>query len=170
MRIPAGFEQCMVPGCRVAGQFAGKLANEGERITVKLPAPFDADIQSFVFEDDWYPETDGAGYSLAVNLRWRPWINGTAGTGGCLPGLRAVLRPLRGSAYTGPSAASGTVGVSFNYQIAAANEPQSYSASGLPAGLTVDPATGLISGIPQSAGDHMATITASSAAGAQSLR
>jgi len=42
-----------------------------------------------------------------------------------------------------------TVGTQFTYQIAASGQPTEYGATDLPTGLTLNPATGLISGIPQ---------------------
>lgn len=47
--------------------------------------------------------------------------------------------------------ASGTVGVAFSYQIVATNSPTSYLVTGLPAGLSANAATGLISGTPTTA-------------------
>jgi len=43
---------------------------------------------------------------------------------------------------------SGTVGVAFTYYITGTNTPTSYTVSGLPAGLTLNTSTGLISGTP----------------------
>jgi hypothetical protein len=61
--------------------------------------------------------------------------------------------------------ASGTVGVKFSYQIAASNNPTSFNATGLPAGLSVTTTTGLISGTPTAAGSFNVTISAINAAG-----
>lgn len=44
--------------------------------------------------------------------------------------------------------ARGETGTSFNYAITATNTPTSYDATGLPAGLSVDTGTGVISGTP----------------------
>src|SRR6266487_4641130 len=66
---------------------------------------------------------------------------------------------------TSPGTATGTVGVAFCYQITATNNPTSYGASGLPPGLTVNTATGLISGSPTTAGTYPVTISASNSGG-----
>lgn len=49
---------------------------------------------------------------------------------------------------TSSSTASATNGSPFSYQIVANNGPISYAATGMPNGLQINPATGLISGIP----------------------
>jgi hypothetical protein len=53
----------------------------------------------------------------------------------------------------------------FNYVITATNSPTSYSATGLPTGLTVNASNGLISGIPTPSGTYYVKITASNSAG-----
>ncbi|HEX4084998.1 MAG TPA: choice-of-anchor tandem repeat GloVer-containing protein [Chthoniobacteraceae bacterium] len=68
-------------------------------------------------------------------------------------------------AITGSLAATGTNGVAFAYQIAATNNPASYSASGLPGGLDIDPATGEIYGTPEATGTSTVTVTASNGGG-----
>ena len=52
---------------------------------------------------------------------------------------------------TSSSIASATNGSPFNYQIIANNGPISYAATGMPNGLQIDTATGLISGVPNDA-------------------
>lgn len=48
----------------LAGAFSGRLSNGGE--TLRLETTTGALIQSFTYSDDWYPATDGWGYSLVV--------------------------------------------------------------------------------------------------------
>jgi hypothetical protein len=55
---------------------------------------------------------------------------------------------------------STTAGTPFAYQITATNNPTSYSASGLPAGLSINTATGLISGTTVATGASDTTIGA----------
>jgi beta-galactosidase len=66
---------------------------------------------------------------------------------------------------TSATTASGTVGRAFSYQITATNSPTSYTATALPAGLSVITGTGLISGIPTSAGTSTVTLSASNNSG-----
>jgi hypothetical protein len=61
---------------------------------------------------------------------------------------------------TSPANANATEGQSFTYQVTALNSPISYDAQNLPVGLTIDPVTGIISGIPTYAGVFDATIFA----------
>lgn len=80
-------------------------------------------------------------------------------------------RTLRGTGVlssptiTSNLTASGTVGVAFAYGIVATNSPTSYGASGLPAGLTINTTTGVISGTPTTAGVTSVTISATNGIG-----
>lgn len=66
---------------------------------------------------------------------------------------------------TSPSAVTAVVNQPFSYQILASNLPTSYNASSLPAGLTVNPGSGLISGTPSASGTASATVSATNASG-----
>jgi hypothetical protein len=58
------------------------------------------------------------------------------------------ISPSVTSSLTFTSTASATNGSPFSYQILANNGPISYAATGMPSGLQIDAATGLISGVP----------------------
>lgn len=48
----------------LAGQYAGALANEGERIT--LVGPMQEELFDLRYDPDWYPATDGLGFALVA--------------------------------------------------------------------------------------------------------
>ncbi|MHC4326008.1 MAG: lamin tail domain-containing protein, partial [Planctomycetota bacterium] len=54
-------------GINIAGQYSGNLSNGGEKVVLSLPSPLDLAIMRFEYSDTWYPATDGAGGSLAIN-------------------------------------------------------------------------------------------------------
>lgn len=72
-----------------------------------------------------------------------------------------VARPVITSATSG----GGTFGDAFTYTITANNDPTSFSASGLPPGLTLDSATGVISGTLGAAGTFNVALGATNLAG-----
>jgi len=58
-----------------------------------------------------------------------------------------------------------SVGGDFKYQVTADNNPTSYGAVGLPAGLKLDSMTGLITGTPNLSGSYQLTVIAHGAHG-----
>jgi len=69
--------------------------------------------------------------------------------------------PVISSATT----AKGTEGTGFRYQITASHSPIRYGATGLPAGLSLDSATGMISGTPTASGTSTVTLSATNSGG-----
>ncbi len=69
---------------------------------------------------------------------------------------------------TSAATASGTVGVNFRFTLAATKSPTGFSAAPLPAGLALDPASGVISGIPTAAGSFTIAISATNFGGTAS--
>ncbi|WP_018546010.1 M4 family metallopeptidase [Streptomyces sp. LaPpAH-108] len=76
--------------------------------------------------------------------------------------------PADGVTVTNPGSQSATVGNAVSLQIQASSTNSgalSYSASGLPAGLSINSSTGLISGTPTTAGTSSTTVTVTDSAG-----
>jgi sugar lactone lactonase YvrE len=73
---------------------------------------------------------------------------------------------VRAPRITSPLVNSSTsVGGTFTYQITASNNPTSFTATGLPAGLRLDPSTGQITGVAELSGQYEVTITAHGSTG-----
>lgn len=53
---------------------------------------------------------------------------------------------------TSPTFADAWIGEAFEYQVTGVHSPTTFGASGLPAGLSIDGATGLVSGFPEESG------------------
>ena len=89
---------------------------------------------------------------------------GGTGTAALTLTITAVLTSA--PVVTSAATASAQQGTAFTYQITATNSPTSFGATGLPTGLTVDPATGLISGTPMENGAFAVNLSATNATGA----
>lgn len=76
-------------------------------------------------------------------------------------GLTVIAVPVISSTLS----AVAVSGEPFSYQITATNSPTSYGAGGLPAGLSVNTATGLISGTTSATGTSNVIISATNAGG-----
>ncbi len=68
-------------------------------------------------------------------------------------------------AVTSPDSATVAAGEPFSFQLAATNNPTSFSALILPVGLLFNPTTGLISGVPTTPGTYSVPISVTDSAG-----
>ena len=149
-----------------AGAFTGTLDNAGESIAIQPPAPWNINILNFTYESDWFTDatsdhsfnTVNAGATSARDWNEKEtWMLSTQALG--TPGIDGP--PILTSVLT----ANATSGSSFSYQITADKSPASFNATGLPGGLNINTATGLISGIPTVDGVINITISATNTAG-----
>ena len=79
-------------------------------------------------------------------------------------GLNTTTTQGNTVSVTNPGSQTATVGTAASLQVhasdSAAGQTLTYSAAGLPAGLSINSATGLISGTPTTAGTYSVTVTA----------
>ena len=91
--------------------------------------------------------------------------NNVGGIGAPVTLTLTVAAPAAAPVITSATTASVAVGGAFNYAIVATNTPTAYSASGLPLGLTLDTANGIITGNPTVAGVYAVSLLAINAGG-----
>jgi serine protease len=116
------------------------------------------------------PGTSGGSFDLstghgtfAVQTTWGN--DGSGGAGTCEASHAIVTNPGGNTVtVTSPGNQTGTVGTAVSLQIhatdSASGQTLTYSATGLPAGLSINSSTGLISGTPTTAGTSSVTVTA----------
>jgi endo-1,4-beta-xylanase len=118
--------------------------------------------------DSWIPGAfSGFGAATMFDQNYQP-----------KPAFNSVVAALGGSGggtgntitVTSPGAQSGTVGTAASVQVratdSAAGQTLTYSATGLPTGLSISSSTGLISGTPTASGSFTSTIMVSDGTGA----
>ncbi len=111
--------------------------------------------------------TPTASGTFAVGLSASNSVGSTSATLTLVIAATPPLPPTL-SVYT-PLTATYAAGTGYVYLgLQAANDPASFSATGLPPGVSIDPAAGTVSGVPTTPGVYPATFTASNAAGSAS--
>ncbi|WP_373462458.1 M4 family metallopeptidase [Streptomyces sp. V3I7] len=96
-----------------------------------------------------------------------------AGVGNAFAGIGVgshINPPASGVTVTNPGNQSSTVGTAVSLQISASSTNSgalTYAASGLPAGLSINSSTGLITGTPTTAGTSSTTVTVTDSTGAK---
>jgi Putative Ig domain len=123
------------------------------------------------------PGTSGGSFDLSLTTGTfavqTTWANdGASGAGACEGSHPIVTNGGGGNTVTvtNPGNQTGTVGTATSLQIhatdSASGQTLTYSATGLPAGLSINSSTGLISGTPTTANTYNVTVKATDTTGA----
>lgn len=132
-------------------------ANAADFTVTAIPSNSIAASSNTTFQITFDPSADGlrtATVSIANNdSNENPYTFAIQGNGMSAPVITSLLT------------ASATQGTAFTYNIVATNSPTSYNATGLPAGLSINTATGQITGTPTVSGTYNVTISATNAYG-----
>jgi hypothetical protein len=165
-----------------AGLLDGVTIVEGheyaETITDQFPAGGWLDNSGYETGDKcaWISSGQGASQdislttgSFAVQSTWANDFNG--GSGGCEVSHAIVTNGGNTVTVTNPGNQTSTVGTPVSLQIQASDsatgQTLTYSATGLPAGLSINSSTGLVSGTPTTASTSSTTVTATDTTGAK---
>ena len=140
-----------------AGQFYDQLieATNSPSSYAATGLPDGLSVNASTGEITGTPTTMGS-YSVTLSA------TNSYGTGTAVVSL-LITAPL--PVITSGTAAAGQIGTAFTYQITATNSPTSYTAYGLPTGLSFNVNSGLITGTPTVAGTFFIDLSATNAAG-----
>jgi hypothetical protein len=149
----------------VAVRFRWKVSSEAnyDALELRIDGELEAKISG---EVDWQEKVVAVPTGVRT-LSWQYRKDGSISTGadgGWLDRFQIDNSPL----IAGLVKTVGQVGLPFAFQIGALNQATSFSATNLPPGLSVDEATGLISGRPEQAGKFISTLATSNTHGADS--
>ncbi|BCY27651.1 choice-of-anchor D domain-containing protein [Flavobacterium okayamense] len=132
----------------------GNAYNSGDSVTV-LGNTGSLGLTGYTF-NGWNTAADGSGTSYVASDTFNITANTT---------LYAQWLNTSPPVITSSLTDTGIVGVAYTYDIVATNSPTSYSATGLPAGLSINTTTGQITGAVATAGVYNVTISATNAYG-----
>jgi hypothetical protein len=161
-----------------AGTLDGFTIVEGheymETITDQNPPGGYTDISGFENGDKcaWLsPGTQGGAANVSMGngsyTEQSGWSNDSlSGTGQCEISHAVVTGGGSSPTVTNPGNKTGTVGVATSLTMSASGgtPPYTWSATGLPAGLSINSSTGVISGTPTTAATYTVTVTATDTA------
>lgn len=146
---------------------AGPTLNSGSTYTLRVEVDSNTShVRTFVNGVEFTSGLAAANADVFGGIRFNYVASGIA-TDFIIDNIEAgsVVEPLT---FTSASSATGSAGTAFNYQASLTKSPSSFSATGLPAGLSIDTATGLITGAPTESGTFNASVGWTSGYGTES--
>jgi len=152
------------------------LMNVGSTNTYQILSNNGADTYALTSKPDWASISAATGIitlSPGLSISGPFTLTFTASnslTGNTATGsLTVTVQDATGPAFTSSAAVSATAGVALSYPITTDASSSFSNTSGLPAGITLDAATGILSGIPRTEGIYTITIRAARTADATSF-
>jgi hypothetical protein len=152
------------------------LMNVGSTNTYQILSNNGADTYALTSKPDWASISAATGIitlSPGLSISGPFTLTFTASnslTGNTATGsLTVTVQAATGPAFTSSAAVSATAGVALSYPITTDASSSFSNTSGLPAGITLDAATGILSGIPRTEGIYTITIRAARTANANSF-
>ncbi len=170
------------PGTQNAGQADWRLPNQKELRSIVERACYNPSINAAQFPATsasyFWSGSPVAGYSdyawdvgfLNGNDSWNvrdySYQVRLVRAGQYFYNFDAAATPATAATITSGPPPGGTVGVPYSFTVTASGTaPIAFAATGLPPGLSIDPASGAISGTPTTGGSYSVTITATNAGG-----
>lgn len=166
---PVGHSESSVLETGVTGplvvRFRWKVSSESARdfLRFAIDGPLLAQISG---EVDWQEKTFVVPPGTHT-LRWTYQKDNSASAGQDKAWLDMLVLDTATTlpVFTSPLTTKAYLSREFRYQLAATNSPTSFGATGLPAGLTLNPNTGVISGTPEVEAISQVAITATNNSG-----
>jgi len=112
-----------------------------------------------------YGSADGTGSAARFYYPYGVTVDGAGNVYNADNYNHTIRKCTRTPTITSAVTASGTVGAAFSYQITANNNPTSFNATNLPAGLEINTGIGAIVGTPTTPGQTAVTISATNSYG-----
>ena len=127
------------------------------------PTSFNADTLPSTLSVDTVKGIISGTLLSKTTIHLHTYATNVSGTGS--GALTILVKTPPAPVITSATSATGVVGQPFSFAINATNAPYSYKATNLPAGLSIDTTTGLISGVAVTAGTVTVNITATNDGG-----
>ena len=127
------------------GAFSGALDNAGERVAIALPGTSLLLAHTLRYQSGWQTAPEASLHAASAEaIDWNDAVAWTAA-----PPTPGAAGP---PGIIGAAAVNGIAGDPLQFQLRASRPVDTWHVSGLPSGLTLEPATGRITGIPTTMG------------------